>query len=41
MVIICDTIKGKGVSFFEEKLLYHYKHVDKSEFERALIELNA
>ena len=40
-VIICETIKGKGVSFFEGHLLYHYKHVDDEEYKRALVELNA
>ena len=39
MVIICDTIKGKGVSFFEDHLLYHYKHVDVDEYKRAMEEL--
>lgn len=38
-VIICDTIKGKGVSFFEDHLLYHYKYVEKEEYERAMAEL--
>ena len=38
-VIICDTIKGKGVSFFEDHLLYHYKHVDDDEFTKAMAEL--
>src|SRR5690606_38177211 len=27
-VIIAETIKGKGVSMFEDKLLYHYKNID-------------
>lgn len=39
--IICDTIKGKGVSFFEDHLLYHYKHVTEDEYNRAKAELNA
>ena len=38
-VIICDTIKGKGVSFMENHLLYHYKQIDKQEYEKALKEL--
>lgn len=38
-VVICDTIKGKGVSFFENHLLYHYKHVDAEEYKRAMAEL--
>ena len=39
MVIICDTIKGKGVSFFEDHLLYHYKHVSDEDFKLAMQEL--
>jgi len=39
MVMICDTIKGKGVSFFEDHLLYHYKNVDEDEYEQAKKEL--
>ncbi len=38
-VFICDTIKGKGVSFFEDHLLYHYKHVSVEDYEKALKEL--
>src|SRR3990167_5071994 len=38
-VIICDTIKVKGVSFFEDHLLYHYKNVTKEEYEKAMAEL--
>lgn len=38
-VIIAQTIKGKGVSFFEDHLLYHYKHVEKDEYEKAVAEL--
>ena len=38
-VIICDTIKGRGVSFFEDHLLYHYKHVDDETYQKALTEL--
>lgn len=39
-VIICNTIKGKGVSFMEDHLLFHYKHVDDSDYEKALQELS-
>lgn len=38
-VVICDTKKGKGVSFMEGLLLYHYKHVDLETYEKALKEL--
>jgi len=38
-VIIAKTIKGKGVSFMENHLLYHYKHIAEEELEKALKEL--
>jgi transketolase len=37
--IVCNTIKGKGVSFMEDKLLWHYRSPDDSELQRALAEL--
>lgn len=39
-VIICDTIKGKGVKMFEDSLLYHYKNVDEPTYKKALKELS-
>ena len=39
VAIICSTKKGKGVSFMENQLLYHYKHVSDEEYEKALKEL--
>lgn len=39
LVIIAKTIKGKGVSFFENHLLYHYKHVDEEDYKKAMKEL--
>tara|TARA_Y100000768_G_scaffold383984_1_gene367136 strand:- start:20681 stop:21499 length:819 start_codon:yes stop_codon:yes gene_type:complete len=38
-VIICHTIKGKGVSFMEGKVLWHYRNAQGSEFDAALKEL--
>ncbi len=38
-VIICHTIKGKGISFMENKLLWHYKSPSEQEFADALKEL--
>lgn len=38
-VIVFETIKGKGVSFFEDHLLYHYKHVDEEDYKKAKAEL--
>lgn len=38
-VIIAHTIKGKGISFMEDELKWHYKSPNKEEFEKALAEL--
>lgn len=38
-VIVADTIKGKGVSFMEDHLLYHYKHIDDKNYRIAKAEL--
>lgn len=38
-VIIAHTVKGKGVSFMENKLLWHYKSPGKNDLEMALREL--
>jgi transketolase len=32
-IVIAHTIKGKGVSFLEDKLESHYKHLTKEEYE--------
>lgn len=39
-VIIADTVKGKGISFMENSLLWHYRCPDPREFEAALAELD-
>jgi len=39
-VIIANTIKGKGVSFMENKLLWHYKSPSEAQFNEAISELN-
>ncbi len=38
-VIILHTVKGKGVSFMENQLLWHYRAPDDKEYELALKEL--
>ena len=38
-VIIAHTVKGKGISFMEDKLLWHYRCPDKEEYQRAIKEL--
>lgn len=39
-VIIANTIKGKGVSFMENKLLWHYKSPSEEQLNEAIKELN-
>jgi transketolase len=39
--VIAHTVKGKGVSFMEDKLLWHYRAPDKDELAKALLELGA
>lgn len=38
-VIILNTTKGKGISFMENELLWHYRAPDDAEYEQALKEL--
>jgi len=38
-VIIAHTTKGKGVSFMENKLLWHYKSPNRDEFLNAIKEI--
>jgi len=38
-VVICNTIKGKGVSFMENDILWHYRSPQGEDFEKALQEL--
>jgi len=40
LIIIAKTTKGKGVSFFEEKLEWHYKTIDQDNYQKAMTELN-
>jgi len=39
IVIICNTTKGKGVSFMENNVLWHYRSPQGEDFEKALQEL--
>jgi len=39
--IVAHTVKGKGVSFMENQLLWHYRPPDASEVARALVELDS
>jgi len=37
--VIAHTIKGKGVSFMEDKLAWHYQQPDAEQLQKALLEL--
>jgi len=39
--IVAHTVKGKGVSYMEDKLLYHYRAPRGEDLDRALAELDA
>lgn len=39
-VIIADTVKGKGISFMENKVAWHYKSPDAEQLKQALKELS-
>ena len=39
-VIICHTVKGKGVSFMENNLAWHYKYPDDAQMQQALAEVS-
>ncbi len=41
LCIIADTIKGKGVSFMENKVVWHYRTAKGDEYEAAKVELEA
>lgn len=38
-VVIAHTTKGKGISFMEDYLLYHYKYISDDEYKKAMVEL--
>ena len=38
-VVVCRTIKGKGIKFMENNNLWHYRSPDKNELIRAKEEL--
>lgn len=41
VVIVADTVKGKGVSFMENDVLWHYRTARGEEYDAALAELEA
>ena len=40
LILVFETIKGKGVSFMENNNLWHYSHLSTEDYEKALVELN-
>ena len=38
-VLIANTIKGKGVKYMENKILWHYKFPDEKQLQKAIKEL--
>ena len=39
-MILCNTVKGKGVSFMENKPIWHYRSPNKDEYKIAMRELS-
>lgn len=40
VAIICNTVKGKGISFMEGNNLWHYRPPNDEDYEKAIEELN-
>ena len=40
-VIVCDTVKGKGVSFMENQILWHAGMLGDADYEQAIAEVEA
>jgi transketolase len=41
MIVICRTVKGKGVSYMENVPIWHYRSPNKDEYQQGLEELAA
>jgi len=40
-IILCNTVKGKGISFMENNILWHYRFPHKGdEYDNCILELN-
>ena len=39
-VLICDTVKGKGISFMENEVIWHYRPPSESDLSKALAEID-
>jgi transketolase len=40
MVVVCKTVKGRGVSYMENVPIWHYRAPNKEEYEQAIAELS-
>ena len=40
-IVICETIKGKGVSFMENQVVWHYRPPNEEQLEQALAEIES
>jgi transketolase len=39
LMVVCKTVKGKGVSYMEHVPIWHYRSPNKQEYEQAVREL--
>jgi transketolase len=39
--IVCNTVKGKGISFMEHDNVWHYRPVDDEWYEKTRVELDS
>jgi transketolase len=41
LIVICRTVKGKGISYMENVPIWHYRSPNKDEYQQGLKELAA
>ncbi len=39
MLVVCRTVKGKGISYMENVPIWHYRSPNKEEYQQGLKEL--
>ena len=39
LLLVCRTVKGKGISYMENVAIWHYRSPNKEEYQRGLQEL--
>src|SRR3990167_9078103 len=40
-VIVCHTVKGKGISYMEDTAIWHYRSPNEREYQKAMEEIDA